>query len=208
MASNNTIVKTFKVLDLISESSTHLTATEISNMLEMPISSTHDILKTLLDENVIYYKNYKSKTYAIGVRIYALSKSYIHDSNIINVSSPYIKEICDKYSLCGYVLKPIYKNMIVTYKYESSNSIIKIPDIGFEFQKTVYEEYGVYEEEANINEYISSIAIPIFDYSENVIGEIKIIGLKIQIESCKESLKKELKLCIKKISKGLGSKSF
>lgn len=208
MANNNTIIKTFKILDLIANSDKHLTATEISNKLSMPISSTHDILKTLLDEDVIYYKNYKSKTYAIGVRIYPLSKSYIHDSNIINVSSSYISNICDKYELSGYVLKPIDKNMMVTYKYESAKSIVKIPDIGFKFHKSIYEKKGVYYEKNTLNEYFSSITIPIFDYTENAIGEIKIIGLNVHIEKYREILEIELLDCLKNISTGLGATSL
>lgn len=87
----------------------------------MPPSTTHDILRTLIDENVVYYKDFHRKTYAIGIRIFALSKNYIYDSNIINVSREYLQIICDKYALSGYVLKPIYKSMLITFKYESSN---------------------------------------------------------------------------------------
>ncbi len=205
MANNNTLIKTFKILDLISKSNVHLTSAEISRELDLPTSTTHDILKTLLDENVIYYKDFKSKTYAIGIRIYALSKSYIYDSNIINVSSEYISTLCEKYGLGGYVLKPIYKNMMITYKYEPNSTIVKIPDVGFEFERMVFEIFDAYYEENVLHEQISSISCPIFDYTNHAIGEIKLIGLKSEVESNKDKISVELIKCAKEISKNLGA---
>ncbi len=202
---NNTIVKTFRVLDLISKSNVHLTATEIAKELDLPASTTHDILKTLLEENAIYYKNYTSKTYAIGVRIYALSKSYIYDSNIINVSMEYIKGVCDKYGLGGYVLKPIYKNMIVTFKYEASNSFIKIPEVGHEFENMIHKELATYYETQIYNEYISCVTVPLFDYTEQAIGEIKILGLNIVIEENRKEIEDELLRSAIIISRSLGA---
>ncbi len=205
---NNTIVKTFRVLDLISKSNTHLTATEISKELDLPTSTTHDILKTLLEENAIYYKNFSSKTYAIGVRIYALSKSYIYDSNIINVSKEYIKSVCDKYGLGGYVLKPIYNNMIVTYKYESEKAFIKIPEVGYEFENIIHNELATYYETNIFNEHISCVTVPLFDYTEQAIGEIKILGLRAVVEENLEEIQVELMKAAIIISKNLGSTSI
>lgn len=202
---NNTVARTFRILDIISKSNTHLTATEISKELDLPTSTTHDILKTLLEENAIYYKDFKSKTYAIGIRIYALSKSYIYDSNIINVSSEYIKKICDKYGLGGYVLKPIYKNMMVTYKYEAVDSIVKIPDVGYEFESTVHKELSTYYETNVCHSQISCVTVPLFDYTEQAIGEIKILGLKSVIEANLKDIERELLMDSKKISINLGA---
>ncbi len=204
MSNNNTVVKTFRILDLISKSATHLTGSEISKELGLPASTTHDILKTLLDENVIYYKDFNRKTYAIGVRIFALSKGYIYDSNIINISSSYIIEICDKYGICGFVLKPVYKSMLVTYKYESEKSIVKVPDVGYEFNRTIHKEKGVYMGVSDIHEQLYTMAVPIYDYTENAIGEIKLIGLKETIEQNKEEIEKQLLEYASNISVNLG----
>lgn len=206
--SNNTVVKTFKILDLISKSKTHLTATEISKELDLPTSTTHDILMTLVEEDVIYYKDFKSKTYAIGVKMYALSKPYIRDSNIINASQEYLKDICNKYNLSGYVLKPNDRCMMVTYKYESENSIVKIPSVGYEFQRELYTELDIYFEKNFYLEFVSGISVPIFDYSEKAIGEIKILGLNFVMEELKEKLSEELLEGSKIISKKIGSENI
>ncbi len=206
MASNNTVSRIFNILDLIANSKAHLTGAEISKKLEIPSSTTHDILKALLEENVVYYKDYKAKTYAIGIRVYALSKNYFYDSNIITVSKVVIKEICDKYSLSGYVLKPIHENMIVTYKYESFDSIIKIPDVGYEFDRSIYKAKGVYYNNTDIHCEVSSIIVPIFDYTEKAIGEIAILGLTSSVRNVKKILDEELLRSSTTISTTLGSK--
>ncbi len=205
MSGNNTVLKTFRILDLISKSTVHLTGSEISKELGLPASTTHDILKTLLDENVVYYKDFNRKTYAIGIRIFALSKGYIYDSNIINISREYIADICDEYGLCGYVLKPIYKSMLTTYKYESKKCIVKVPEVGYEFKKTIHKQQGVYTEVSGIHEQLYMVTVPLYDYTESAIGEIKLIGLKQSIEENKLEIESRLADCASKISIRLGS---
>lgn len=178
---NNTIIKTFKILDLISRSNCDLTATDISKQLKIPPSTIHDLLKTLLEEDVIYYKNINKKTYTIGLRTFALSKNYLANSNVINASKNYIKQICDAYNISGYVLKPINDCMLVTYKYESSRCLIKIRDVGYEFNRPIHSSRNIYTYESELNSHIYQICVPIFDYTNKAIGEIKVVGFKNEI---------------------------
>ncbi|MER1972754.1 MAG: helix-turn-helix domain-containing protein, partial [Psychrobacter alimentarius] len=46
--------KTFQILDLITDSLQPLTAAHISKELDLPRSSTHNILQSLLAKHVIY----------------------------------------------------------------------------------------------------------------------------------------------------------
>ncbi len=203
--SNNTIIKTFKILDLISKSSEHLTGAEIAKELGIPNSTTHDILKTLLEENVIYYKDFNRKTYAMGVRIFSLSKGYLLDSNIINISASFIKKICDKYGITGYVLKPTVDSMLITYKYESSNSIVKSPDTGYEFKREIHKLFGVYFEDTDIHNDVSIAVVPVFDYTNKAIGEILFIGLKTTMKQDRENIETDILSEIGLISERLGS---
>lgn len=61
MTGSNTVVRILRILDLISKSNNHLTGAEISYKIDIPAYMTHDILITLLDENVIYYKDFNKK---------------------------------------------------------------------------------------------------------------------------------------------------
>ncbi len=206
MAGVNSVVKTFLILDLIANSKEYLTSSEISSLLNLPSSTTHDILKTLLDENVIYYKDFDKKTYTIGIRIFALSKGYIHGSNIILISKTYIKEIADKYNLCGFVLKPIHHNVIITYRYESEYSMLKMQNVGHEFYREIYKEKKVYfKTNENCSE-VSSISVPLYDYTEQAIGEICFEGLTNLLKSSFEQIEEDLMFASKEISEKLGSK--
>lgn len=206
MAGVNSILRTFTILDLIANSKEHLTSSEISTMLQIPPSTTHDIIKTLLDENIIYYKDFNRKTYAIGIRLFALSKGYILDSNIINVSKDYIKEFADTYEMCGYVLKPVHKNVIITYRYESEYSMLKMQKVGHEFFRGLYKEKKViFIENENCKE-VSGISVPLYDYTEAAIGELYFFGLSERMKPKKEKMEQDLLTASKIISEKLGSK--
>ncbi len=207
MSSVNSVVRTFMILDLIANSKEHLTSSEISSRLQIPSSTTHDILMTLLEENIIYYKDFNRKTFAIGIRIFALSKGYIFDSNIINISKSFVTNFADKYRISGFVLKPIHDSMIITYRYESEYSLLKVPNIGHEFPRRIYEERKVYYRRNEMCPEIMSISIPLYDYSESAIGELYFTGLANELLVYKEHIEEELLEMSYKISEKLGSKN-
>ncbi len=206
MSSVNSVVRTFMILDLIANTKEHLTSSEISSRLEIPTSTTHDILKTLLDENIIYYKDFNRKTFAIGIRIFALSKGYILDSNIINISKQFIQEFSDKYRISGFVLKPVHDTVIITYRYESEFSFLKVPNVGHEFARSIYEERKVYYRRNEACSEILSVSVPLYDYTECAIGELYFVGLANELLIFKDKIEEELMNISFKISEKLGSK--
>lgn len=202
---NSTIIKTFKILDLIANSNDDLTASDMSKKLKIPSSTIHDILKTLLQENVIYYKDFNKKTYNIGIRAFAMSKNYLEDSNIVTISKNYIRQVCDAYNINGYILKPVNNGMMVTHNYESKGCLIKICNVGYQFNRGIYGTKRVHILESELNSNIYQACVPLFDYTNEAVGEIKLVGLKNDILEHKIEIENILVGFSNQISLKLGS---
>ena len=71
---SRSVLKAFKILELIAESDKNLTVTEISRQLTLPKSSTHNILQILLQEGYILMKDNRSKTYELGLGVFKILK--------------------------------------------------------------------------------------------------------------------------------------
>jgi len=89
------IEKALAVIECFSSSNPELSAQEISNMLKLPFSSTHRIVKTLLESGYLY-RNPNTKLFSLGAKIYYLGKIAQYSMNIINISLPLMQDLRDK----------------------------------------------------------------------------------------------------------------
>ena len=97
MAQNKAVIKALKILEFISKSKDGVTLSEIAHELDMPKATTFDILKALYQEDAIYYKNEKTKTYAIGSKMFTIGEKYTKNSNFIEFSQELLKDFGNKY---------------------------------------------------------------------------------------------------------------
>ena len=84
MKINRTTQRTIEILNLIASSQDGLTLNEIAKELNMPKTSAFDILETLVQLNMLYIKEQRLKTYAIGVKAYAIGNMYSKTSLLLN----------------------------------------------------------------------------------------------------------------------------
>ena len=132
MASNKTVEKTLKILQLISKYSEGITLSEIHKKLNLPKATVFDILQALYKEDAIYYKDQYLKTYVIGSKIFAIGQAYTKNSNFINFASQGLKEFANKYNLTVFACKRLGEKVIYIYKYESPRTRITTNDIGIQ----------------------------------------------------------------------------
>ena len=130
MSANKSVIKTLKILDLISKSPDGLTLSEIYRELDLPKATVYDILQALYQEDAVYYKNEIQKTYVIGSKVFAIGQAYSKNSNFIAFASPLLKDFAEKYGVTTFAYKRIGTKVTSVFKSESSKSRLSTPDVG------------------------------------------------------------------------------
>jgi IclR family transcriptional regulator, KDG regulon repressor len=99
----NGIERVFNLLDLLANTQNGLTNAQISRMLDIPKSTLSLILKSLLHLNCITLDT-PSRIYRIGPRLLSLSRSFLHNLDIIQIGKPFLQEltntVTESTSLC------------------------------------------------------------------------------------------------------------
>lgn len=130
MKVNRTAKRTIEILELIATSTEDLTLNDIATKLEMPKTSAFDILETLVELNMLYIKEHRLKTYAIGVKAYAIGNTYSKTSLLLNSAAPILKEISQQTGLTTFICKENNDRIIYTLKSEPQKRILATPEIG------------------------------------------------------------------------------
>lgn len=132
MKINRTAKRTIEILELIASSKEDLTLNDIATKLEMPKTSTFDILETLVELNMLYIKEQRLKTYAIGVKAYAIGIAYSKTSLLLNSADPILRQVSIQTELTAFIAKENNARLIYTLKHEPKKRIIATPEIGDE----------------------------------------------------------------------------
>lgn len=196
------------ILELIINSKEYLNSSEISKILGIPSSTTHDILKTLEGENILCFKDDVNKTYDIGVRLIRFASLYISNDTIINIAKNQIKEVAEKYGIASFILQRKEKLMYVTYAYESDKSILKLPNIGTKFDYIELKRDEIRFEYIENQVEILSVSVPFFDYCDKMLGIVCFFGFKNNLEDIKMEIKGDLLKIGKYISKEIGQENI
>lgn len=130
MAGNRTTIRTILILQLISERPKGITLTEISNELDIPVSSTNDILKSLLDNDMVEIIEERSKLYGIGAMSYSIGSSYIRNSSLLDKAKSIIEELSVTLDKTVFLGKVANNKIVYIYKHEPDNLLVATCAIG------------------------------------------------------------------------------
>ena len=123
MKINRTTQRTIEILDLIASSQDGLTLNEIAKELNMPKTSAFDILETLVQLNMLYIKEQRLKTYAIG-------NMYSKTSLLLNSAGPIMKRLSQEIRTTTLLAKEKNGSLLYTLKHEPAKKIIATPEVG------------------------------------------------------------------------------
>jgi len=90
---NRTIKRSFDILQLLKDKNKPMTITQISVALDIPQSSTFDILHTLLQEGYVERDNETLKTYKLGLKIFELGVAYLNNTDLSPTTRPFLEEM-------------------------------------------------------------------------------------------------------------------
>ncbi|WP_058485795.1 IclR family transcriptional regulator [Defluviitalea phaphyphila] len=130
MASSRAAKRTIQILELISEKPKGITLSEISNELDIPISSTKDIIQSLLELEMIEIIDKRSKLYGIGVKAYYIGSSFIRNTTIIDKARVSIEKLGTVLNKTIFLGKEINGKITYIYKYEPENLLVATCPIG------------------------------------------------------------------------------
>lgn len=91
---NNTVVKTFEILQLISKHKEGLTLTQIVKLLNLPKSTVFNIVHSLVSLGMLSTTNINAPVYHLGIEAFKIGLSYINGTSIDSVARPILSNLC------------------------------------------------------------------------------------------------------------------
>jgi len=181
---NRTVIRALTILNLISKRRDGITLKEISETLEIPKSSSFDIVQTMLSEKLIETNKYNDKMYVLGSKAFCIGIKYINKSNLLKISKKHLDKLADELAMTGFVAEIDDTEVIYIYKHEGISNKLASAHIGYRGEV-----------------YYTSLGKAILAYLPKSMQEeiIDKIDFKIMTKQTKKN-KTELKLDLEKIT--------
>jgi DNA-binding IclR family transcriptional regulator len=125
---NKSLAKAVRMLKLFSAQEPRLSLGEISTRLEMPKSTTHTILRSLVAEGLIEKVN--GDAYALGTGILALSQSVRVNVEIRDRAAPHVRALADSAGESVYLTYLEGDSILYLYAVESSRRLVARTAVG------------------------------------------------------------------------------
>ena len=90
---NRTAARTLDILNMFAKAGKPLTQNDICQTLDMPKSSVHDLVYTLLEKGFLEYDNEQFKTLKLGLHLFEIGMSVIEKRNMVSVARPYLLKL-------------------------------------------------------------------------------------------------------------------
>jgi len=130
MKKSRAATRTIKILEVIANEPKGLSLSEISHILDIPVTSANDIVKALVDEDMIEVLDERSKLYGIGIKAYIIGNAFISNTSLIDKAKSIIEELGEKTSRTVFLGKEVNDKITYLYKYEPKNPLVATCDIG------------------------------------------------------------------------------
>lgn len=127
---NRTIVRAVKILEILAANKEGTSLMEISRTLNIPKSSTYEIVQTLLKLKLAETNIYNPKLYVLGSKAFTIGSKYISSNDIIHLGSIYLREVADKYNKTGFMGFLDGDEVVYVYKWQSPKAKLASCDLG------------------------------------------------------------------------------
>ncbi len=124
----NSVVKAIQVMNLFSAAEPRLSVTEISRRLNMPKSTAHALLNTLLSQGFI--EKVGRDLYALGTEVIVLTQKVRVNVEVRDRAAPYLRELADQCDESVYLTIRDGDYVLYLYAIESSRRLIARTAIG------------------------------------------------------------------------------
>lgn len=90
---NKSAARTIDILRLLARGDKPLTQLEISQMLDLPKSSTYELIYTMMEKGFVEFDNETAKTFKLSMQVFEIGMTVIEKADITKVSRPYLEKL-------------------------------------------------------------------------------------------------------------------
>jgi DNA-binding IclR family transcriptional regulator len=124
----NSVLKAIRIMRLFSAAEPALTLAEISSRLDMPKSTTHNLLNTLLSEGFI--EKVDKDSYALGTAIIPLTQNVRVNVDLRDRAAPLLRQLADECRESVYLTVHDTDRVLYIYAVESSKRLLARTAVG------------------------------------------------------------------------------
>ncbi|MFE9629080.1 IclR family transcriptional regulator [Streptomyces sp. NPDC006527] len=122
------IDRALAVLGYLAEHQEGSTLKRLSDALELPMSSAHDLLQTLVGLDVV--KLLGQRTYALGPRAVVLALSIVDSVDLRHVSQPYLADLCEEINENTYLAVRSGAGVVYADRHEAGQTLSVVMKLG------------------------------------------------------------------------------
>lgn len=130
MNGNRSVLRAIDILNLLSQEQDGMTLKEIMDALQIPKTSTYDILKALVAQNMVVEDRSDSVYYRIGLKAFQIGNAYLSNADLINRAKPYVKVLGETLGKTTFIAVLDHTEVTYIYKYEPKRAILTSSNIG------------------------------------------------------------------------------
>ncbi len=130
MKKNRSVVRAVRILELLANESKGLSLSEVAARVDIPITSANDIIKALLDEEMIELIDERSKIYGIGVKAFFIGNTFIKNTSLVDKAKDAIEKLSHQTKKTVFLGKEINGKITYIYKYEPKETLVATCAIG------------------------------------------------------------------------------
>lgn len=130
MKINKTASRVIDIIRLLAKSEKALTQLEISNALDIPKSSTFDLVYTLLEKNIIEYDNVDFKTFKLSISMFEIGSSVITKNNLMNIAQENMKKLSKETGKTVFLATEVNNEVMYIHRVEDIPSIVNSVNLG------------------------------------------------------------------------------
>ena len=130
MKINRTVARAIDIIELLAKSDKPLTQLDISRELDIPKSSTFDLVYTLLQKNIIEFDNPEFKTFRLSINLFELGSSVIAKNNLMSTAYQIMKSLSKQTGKTVFLAVESNREVMYIHRVEDVPSIINAVNLG------------------------------------------------------------------------------
>lgn len=128
---NNTVLKTFEILQLISKHKEGLTLTQIVKSLNFPKSTVFNIVHSLVALEMLSTTNTSTPVYRLGIEAFKIGLSYINNTSLDSIARPILSSLCHELNETVFMsVRSGHTDLVYIMKYLSDAEYQTISSVG------------------------------------------------------------------------------
>jgi DNA-binding IclR family transcriptional regulator len=130
MGKSRSALRTISILEIIAREKRGVTLSDVATELDIPITSASDIIKALVESEMIEIIDERSKVYGIGVKAFFIGNAFLSNTDLIAKAKPIIEDLGTLLNKTVFMGKAVNDEITYIYKYEPMATIVTTCAIG------------------------------------------------------------------------------